>query len=298
MKDSKLRLGRLVFVLFLAMLLAPLWPAQASAQPSLWEIQGAQGKVYLFGSAHVLSDGVEWRTPTLRRALAEAQSVVFEIDLDEASNPQLVAPMMQQLGLLEPDHTLQGMLRPRVWAALERTAGELNLPAAQLTHMRPWLAAVTLSVAFAVKQGFDPARGVDNLLHQEALAAGKSLEALESFESQMRIFADLNLRQQAQLLASGLRQMRETPRLLQEIVAAYGAGDQRELHRLFSMDDDELPFMRQRLLLDRHARWLPRIEAMLAEDRTRLIVVGAAHLAGPDSIVAMLRAKGVKVEGP
>jgi len=26
--------------------------------------------------------------------------------------------------------------------------------------------------------------------------------------------------------------------------------------------------------------------------------VGAAHLVGPDSVIAMLRAKGVKVEGP
>jgi len=61
---------------------------------------------------------------------------------------------------------------------------------------------------------------------------------------------------------------------------------------------DDFPVLRNRVLKDRHDKWLPQIEKMIADGRSYVIVVGAAHLAGSDSIIAMLRAKGVKVEGP
>ena len=56
--------------------------------------------------------------------------------------------------------------------------------------------------------------------------------------------------------------------------------------------------LRDRLLNNRHAKWLPQIETMIADGRSHVIVVGAAHLVGKDSVIAMLRAKGIKVEGP
>jgi uncharacterized protein YbaP (TraB family) len=37
---------------------------------------------------------------------------------------------------------------------------------------------------------------------------------------------------------------------------------------------------------------------MMGDGRTHVVVVGAAHLIGKSSVVALLRAKGVKVEGP
>ncbi len=61
---------------------------------------------------------------------------------------------------------------------------------------------------------------------------------------------------------------------------------------------DDFPALRKRILKDRHDKWLPQIEKMIADGRTHMIIVGAAHLVGPDSVIAMLRAKGVKVEGP
>ena len=48
------------------------------------------------------------------------------------------------------------------------------------------------------------------------------------------------------------------------------------------------------LLVGRNRRWVPQIEACLAAQRC-FVVVGAAHLVGPDSVVAMLKAKGYTV---
>jgi uncharacterized protein YbaP (TraB family) len=61
---------------------------------------------------------------------------------------------------------------------------------------------------------------------------------------------------------------------------------------------DSFPAMRKALFDDRHANWMPQIEAMLNDGRTHVIVVGAAHLVGKGSVIDLLRAKGVRVEGP
>jgi hypothetical protein len=56
------------------------------------------------------------------------------------------------------------------------------------------------------------------------------------------------------------------------------------------------PFMYQRLLVERNQNWLPKVEALFARPRPAFVVVGAAHLVGPDGLIAMLRAKGVRVD--
>jgi uncharacterized protein YbaP (TraB family) len=54
--------------------------------------------------------------------------------------------------------------------------------------------------------------------------------------------------------------------------------------------------MYQRLLVERNKNWMPKIEALFTRRGRALVVVGAAHLVGPDGLLAMLKAKGYTVE--
>ena len=54
--------------------------------------------------------------------------------------------------------------------------------------------------------------------------------------------------------------------------------------------------MYQRLLVGRNRNWLPSIDALFARTGRAFVVVGAAHLIGPDGLLAMFRAKGYKVD--
>ena len=49
------------------------------------------------------------------------------------------------------------------------------------------------------------------------------------------------------------------------------------------------------LLVRRNANWAGQIETLLKGSGTAFIVVGAAHLAGADSVQSMLEARGVDV---
>jgi uncharacterized protein YbaP (TraB family) len=272
-------------------------PAQADT-PALWKISGPRGNVYLFGSFHMLPPDVRWRTPALQTALNEASSVVLETDLAGLQDPQGAQALVAKFGLLPGGQTLAGVLGPRAYADVEKTAAALQVPPASLASFRPWLAGTVLAVVSVARLGFDPNAGVDHQIAQWAAANGKALRSLESNEAQFRVFADLTPRQEAEFLAATLRQIGETPRLLKEMLTAYRRGDTGGIERTINAGFDDFPALRERLLKGRHDKWLPQIEKMIAQGGSHVVVVGAAHLVGPDSVVAMLRSKGVKIEGP
>ncbi len=289
--------GLRALLALLLLAFAPLLPAQTDS-PALWKIAGAKGNVYLFGSFHLLPPQVHWRTQRVGMALDESRVVVLEIDPAAAQNQQLMMDLVLKHGVLPQGQTLPAVLPPKLNAELERSAGALGLPPASLAPMRPWLAAITVSVQFIVSQGYDPNAGVDHQIAAWARQSGRTIASLETADAQIRVFGDLTREQEIEMLAVSLKQIREMPQMLDQILAAYRKGDVARLEKTLNAGFDEVPLLRRRLLRERHEQWLPQIQRMIADGRTHFVVVGAAHLAGPDSVVAMLRARGVRVEGP
>jgi uncharacterized protein YbaP (TraB family) len=285
----------------LSIAFSPVATQDAAAQvdaPALWRVAGPKGNVFLFGSFHLLPADVKWRTPAVESALNEAAVVVFETDFAGAQDPRVSQALIAKYGFLPPGQTLRSVLSTSTNAELEKTAADLEIPPPSLAPLRPWLAALTLGLQFAIHQGFDPSNGVEQQVITSAKASGRSLGTLETNESQLRVFADLTREQEVELLTVTLRQVRETPKMLEDMLTAYRKGDLAALERTVNIGFDDFPALRKRILKDRHDKWLPQIENMIADGRTHLIIVGAAHLVGPDSVIVMLRAKGVKVEGP
>jgi uncharacterized protein YbaP (TraB family) len=270
--------------------------AQATDAPALWKVEGAKAPMFLFGSMHLLPPGVGWRTEAVWQALATTEVVVFETDIDALADGRRIGSLVRQHGLLREGRVLNDAIPDDTRRAFEAIATEFGLPPSGFASMRPWLAAVTLSMRFMARQGSETGLGVDQQLNEWARSQGRIRASLEPLESQVRMFADLPPDEEAEFLAVTLRQIRETPQILGDLLDAYRRGDLESLERTVNRGMDEFPGLRKRMLADRHERWLPQIERMMAEPRTHFIVVGAAHLAGPDSVVTMLRARGVRVE--
>src|SRR6266446_3681585 len=109
--------------------------AQADA-PALWRVDGPKGRVFLFGSFHLLPADVKWRTPAVESALSQAAVVVFETDFAGAQDPQA---LIAKYGFLPPGQTLRSLLPASTNAELEKTASELEIPPLSLAPLRPWL---------------------------------------------------------------------------------------------------------------------------------------------------------------
>lgn len=266
--------------------------APATTNPAVWRTGDADTTVYLFGTVHVLPPSLEWRTPKIDAALAESKAVYFETDLDPA--PSDILPVLQKLGMYPPSERLSDKLSEEDRAALQKAANDLGLPAFQLDAMKPWLAGITIAEAMITKAGYDANSGVERKLAPTAIDAGKEIRKLETVEQQLLAFADVPEKAQLRFLMDGVRQMKEEPAVLDEMVKAWAAGDVARLeHIMIEEDFQEMPEIYDAILVKRNANWARKIDQMVkGETGTFFIAVGAAHLVGKDSVIEMLKPLG------
>ncbi|RZJ93303.1 MAG: TraB/GumN family protein, partial [Brevundimonas sp.] len=192
---------------------------------------------------------------------------------------------------------LSSLLTAEEFARLDVAAKSIGATGEQLNIFRPWLAGLTLSVAPLAKAGYDPASGVELTLKSQAEAAGKSIHGFESLADQIQVLAGLPEDEQLIFLRSTLEDYDEAVTMIDGMVAAWSAGDVAALDRLVVEDmKGDSPVIYRALLVDRNADWVQQIQGILAGSGTAFIAVGAAHLAGEDSVQAMLQTKGVTVE--
>ena len=268
----------------------------ARAEPALWVVKGPHAKIYLFGTIHVLKPSQQWRTPAIDKALAESQALWLEIP--DAGDTDAARRYVQQLGL-DSAHPLSTKLSSadvqRVDAAV-RALGSSKGEAA-FEPMQPWLAAVTLSVLPDIKAGYAPDSGVERILSREALAQGKPIKGFETLGEQLHFFADLPQDEQVALLDSTLDDIAEASDKTDEMVRAWATGDVERLGRLTDENlKKESPGLYEILLTQRNQNWAAVLDQRLRQDEGIIFVaVGAGHLAGPDSLLRDLEARGYRV---
>lgn len=271
-------------------------PATATADPALWVVKNADTTIYLFGTVHLLPNDASWRSPTLEKALADSRILYIEVTDDD---PGKVTALVLQHGM-DAAHPLNTLLNSSEMLRLGRAASKASVPGGVplMNVMRPWLAALTIATAPLLKAGLDPANGVDKQLKAQMLAAGKPVIGLETAEQQIRILADLPQSVQLALLRSTLRDFDNASTELTTLIDAWKAGDVGTIARL---EDEDLrqqdPKLYQRLLDERNQRWATTINGLLSHEHgTLFIAVGAAHLAGPDSVQEQLRKLGIETQ--
>ena len=278
----------------LALLLC-LFASPVLAQPALWVVQDADTTIYLFGTVHLLPHDTDWHFPALDQALAHSQALYVEITDDDQAN---MTALVLRYGI-DTAHPLASLLAPFDRERLDRAARLAAVPggSAALNVMRPWLAALTLTVAPLTQAGLDPAQGVDRQLRATMEHAGKPVHGLESAEQQIRFLADMSQALQLALLRSTLRDTDRATVDLKALIEAWKHGDDAAIARLENdLMRREEPQLYQRLLVERNATWAEQIDALLKQPGTVFVAVGAAHLAGPDSLQAQLARHGIRVE--
>jgi len=248
--------------------------------------------VYLFGTVHVLPPHTGWHYAALDDALKASDVLYVELVDDDQATMQ---PLVTQYGI-DVAHPLSGELDASDEQRLQAAAQTAGLPPQMLDVMKPWLAAVTLTVAPIIKAGFDPESGVDKQLRSTFAATGKPVRGLETAEQQISYFADLPQPLEISLLRSTLDDYDKAATELTELVQDWQHGDVNAIAALENSDmRAKYPVLYKTLLIDRNHRWAQQISQMLQQHRTIFIAVGAAHLAGPDDVQNQLQKLGVAV---
>ncbi len=266
----------------------------AHAEPAIWVVKGPHSTVYLFGTIHLLKHDTQWLTPKIQKAFESSDKLTLEIvDVGDAAAMQ---PLVQKYGL-DPAHPLSQVLAPQDDARFEAAEATFGVPPKALDAMRPWLAGLTLSVQPLVKAGYDPSGGVDVDLKARAEAVKKPVDAFETSEQQIRYFADMPDAQAISFLRESIDEFPDTVSKIDELEKAWQVGDLAAVEALLNEDmKKEDPKLYELLLVNRNKGFAAQIEQRLQGTGTDFVAVGAAHLAGPDSVQHMLEAKGYKVE--
>jgi len=272
-------------------------PAGEAATPPMWRVVDADSEIFLLGTFHILPPGLEWRSDSLAAALDAADTLWFEAEIDTPAAKQKTFQILMTEGFNPAGKALSGMLDPADAAKFRTIVESLGLPLKAVDPMRPWQAFLTLSVQFIVKEGFDPASGVETVLLSEARAGGRTLKFFETVEEQLRLFSNLSPQAEKDLLVTTLREWDQHTDDFDDLFIAWSKGDVGAIDAMMNEDIREAaPEVYDVLVTKRNAAWAKTIAAEMAGAGTELVAVGAGHLAGEGSVPALLKAKGFKVE--
>lgn len=262
-----------------------------SATPALWQLDGRENSIYLLGSVHALRNDAQPLPATLQKAYRDADVLYMEIDLDDL-DPTEVQQFTLTHGVLPPERTLADLMGPERYARAKGEAQKIGLDLDQLARLEPWVVAISALQAQVMRLGLDPQAGVEQRLVRDAVRDGKEVRGLETVSDQFGVFDGLSLERQQEFLLMSLEDAVELPQEIDRLIAAWSRGDVEGLERMMAEGFEQFPDLYQPLVVARNRNWTRQITELLDDDRDYLIVVGALHLAGPDSVIEMLKSQG------
>jgi len=289
--------SRSLATLCAALAVAVAVPGAATAERSpVWTVRGAHNTVYLFGSVHVLRPGDVALPRAAARAYHDAEQLVMEIDLDDpaVADPVAIAAQMQRSARLPDGQSLREVLGADYPAVAARaTAAGLDL--AGLDRFAPWFVATLWLQLDIARRGFDAEHGVEQRLAERAVQDRKPIAGLETPAQQFAVLAGLPLADQKRFLLMSIEDADQTDAQLEALLAAWRTGDAPALARLLSDEFEEFPQLYRPLTEDRNRAWIEQLVPLLDDRDDYLVVVGALHLVGRNSVVDLLRQRGYAV---
>ena len=286
------RIRRIATALTLALLATA---TAAQAKTFGWKATGKGGTIYLVGSIHVMSASFYPLNPVLDAAFKDSDLLVEEVDLAEMLDPSAQMGILSK-GMLPENQSLEKVLSPATLALVQKATADMGGAGGPLMRFKPWMLALTLQSLELMKAGFDPELGLDKHFYDQARAGGKAVQGLETTDYQISIFNGMTMEQQDRLLAETLKELATETAQVNKLGDAWKSGDLATLESIALADIKSDPLIYQRLLVQRNKNWMPKIEALFARRGHALVVVGAAHLVGPDGLIALLKAKGYTIE--
>ncbi|HEV7613107.1 MAG TPA: TraB/GumN family protein [Steroidobacteraceae bacterium] len=263
-----------------------------NALHSLWELHGKHNTVYLLGSIHVLRLSDYPLAPAVLEAYGNAKSVLMEVNMEEISSDQVQAEMLAS-AFLPDGKTLPDVLGQQRYGRAAVLAHEVGVELALFDQFAPWFAAEAISQLQLTQLGFQPEAGVEMYFLERARSDGKSVEGLETVHDQISIFQNMPSDTQAEYLASSLEQAHDLPKEVDSMVLAWQNGDMRWFENQLQTEFKQDPRLFQSVLGARNRKWVPKIEALLNEDKNYLVIVGTGHLVGMGSVLDLLKKDGI-----
>ena len=275
--------------------------ADAPSRPFLYKVWDEDSEIWLLGSIHVLTPNVRWRNEQIDRIIDEMPVVYFEAIADDDT---LDATFRHQTDRRVRD--LSYKLGPENWDRLQTLVEEHNGRIGDYYWLQPWYAETMLRGLLTRGSKAKKTLGVDATILREARKAGKEIRFLETVEDQLRALAaapeneamanlvafldEATVASSAEAASEAEHEDPITP-----LIRTWLSGDARALERVL-VEDKRSEAVFDAMFAERNARWVDQIQEIMQGSGKALMVVGAGHLVGKESVPGMLYRAGIKVK--
>src|SRR4030042_2447778 len=280
------RTALVLFILFTAF--------GVQAESSVWAVSSPHATVYLAGSVHMLRASDYPLPAEFFSAYQDSRKIIFEVPPGDMERPEYMGKFLSA-AIYNDGTTLKEHITSAAYAKAESFCRERNYPMAQYQFFKPTFFVMTLTVLEMNKIGADPQKGVDYFFKNKAMDDGKATGSLETMDQQISILASVDASVGSDQILQAIDELGQIEVMLGEHLAAWRNGDESKMEELYIKGLKRYPKLYQTLIVDRNNKWVRDIEGYLNGSGNTMVVVGAAHLAGTDSVINLLRKRGYKV---
>lgn len=268
-------------------------PPAFSASP-VWQVTSGQNKIFLGGTVHILRASDYPLPDSFDQAFKQSDIVVFETDITQSQSAEFRYQMLKAV-MLPPETRLETLLSPQTLADLEGYLHNNEMTLQQFAGLKPSMISINLTVMELRKLGAG-VTGVDAYYYDQAKKQGLTTLALETVQQQIDFLANMGEGQEDLMIRQTLEDIKTMPELFSDMVDSWRTGNTEKLKKLF-IDTMQQDFnaIYQRLLVKRNQQWLPKLLEFIKTPETELVLVGSAHLIGPDGLLHALEQAGYRV---
>jgi uncharacterized protein len=282
-------LSRIVLGLFIIFTASGVW-----AESSVWVVSSSSANVYLAGSFHVLRASDYPLPAEFFTAYNSSRKIIFEIPPDETEGVEHMGEFLS--GATYTDGTtLKDHITKAAYDKVVKFCKERNYSLEQYQIFKPALFLTMLTALEMNRIGADPQKGVDSFFKEKALQDGKATGSLETVDQQLKLLLSMDESMGSDQIIESIDEFKQIEAELDEYLAVWRKGDEVRMEKLFIKDFKSYRKLYQTLIVDRNTKWITDITSFLNGSVNTMVIVGAAHLAGPDGLVNLLRKRGYKV---
>ena len=262
----------------------------------LWRFTSNTSTLYLAGSLHLLKQGLYPLPTQYEQAFNLSNKLVLEVTTDHFSPCEIYAKT-QAAARLTKQRYLRESFSAQDYSQLASTAALYGVPLQALQSYKPAMVYTQLSLMGFIALGYDPDLGVEE--HFSKSKASKDILQLESFDRQLGFLFAQPMATQIAVLMDTVKQFNEIETVASDLVRAWAAGDDATMATLIADQNgasDLIKDFSKQLLDQRNEDMSEKIARYLNTEESYFVLVGAAHLAGPNSIIKLLEKNGLRGE--
>ncbi len=263
----------------------------------LWRARGNRNTVYVLGSVHMLRKSDYPLPAPILAAYDDAERLVMEIDLDDL-DPVHAQTLMVELGRIAGSDTLETLLGPERWQSAVERAEAIDIDLSMLARVEPWVAAMTVLNLELSKLGYSPDDGVEMFFSRKAVEDEKPVTGLETIDYQLGLFDSLPIGLQAEFLLLSLADAGSLDDKADDLMRAWRSADLDAMEKQMLDGFRDMPRLYDVLVRQRNEAWVDALMPLFDETDDYLVIVGAMHLVGKDSLIGLLERRGVAFRQP